>query len=268
MATITAVRKNREAKRKKVKRPKKRAKKLPRKLLFIPSSDKNFIEKWSDTANRDPLDIPKSFRQCLIGKPGVGKTLFLKNEILRIQQSKKPFERIIVMHQDQYAREYDDIDAEVITELPPNDFWMGYDEEDDEEEPDETPYRPSTLMIIDDICFGDLPKSQTNLLNRLCGFISSHCDVSLAVINQNFFEVHSVIRKCASVFVIWRPTDTDQLNTIARRVGWRAKDFKNLFDQVATKESDSIMVDMTPGTPYPLRKNGYEMIEKQRNGLL
>ena len=250
----------------------KKIKKLPRELLFIPSSDKNFIERWDDIPNRDPLNFPKSFRICLIGPVGMGKTMFIKNIICRVQNSKKKFERIFVLHQDKFAREYDDIDAEVITELPSNDFWMGYDSQDpegsDTEEPEEEEElseieRPPTLMIIDDICFKDLPKSQTLLLDRLCGFISSHCNVSLAVLNQTAFAIDPIIRKCANIWTIWRPSDTDELNIISRRVGFKSKELSSLFDDFAPNETDSIMVDKTPGSPYPLRLNGYKLIQRK-----
>ncbi len=241
----------------------KRKQKLPRKLLFIPSSDKDFIESWND--RRDPLDFPASFRMILCGKPGCGKTCMVKNIILRTQQSRKPFERIYVLHQDQHAREYDDINAEVITELPPNDFWMGYDEEDAEasaDDEDGSPERPKSLIIIDDVCFKDLPKDQTMLLDRLCGFISTHCNVSLACLNQDVFAINPIIRKCANIWCIWRPSDTDQLKTIGRRCGFKSKEFEELFNEVAPGPEDSIMVDQTNRTPYPLRKNGYHLIQK------
>lgn len=245
----------------------KKIKKLPRQLLFIPSSDKNFIEQWDDMPNRDPLNFPKSFRMCLIGPVGMGKTMMIKNIICRVQNSRKKFERIFVLHQDKFAREYDDIDAEIITELPENDFWMGYPEPDSEdEEPEQLEdsdiERPPTLMIIDDICFKDLPKSQTLLLDRLCGFISSHCNVSLAVLNQTAFAIDPIIRKCSNVWVIWRPSDTDELNVISRRVGFRSKELLHLFDEFAPHDTDSIMIDKTPGSPYPLRLNGYKLIER------
>ncbi len=245
------------------KRKKKAIKKLPRRLLFIPSTDKNFIEQWSD--NRDPLNFPKSFRICLIGPVGVGKTMLIKNIICRIQNSRQKFERIFILHQDKYAKEYEDIDGEVITELPNNDFWMGYgqEEEEEEEEEPEDVERPPTLMIIDDICFKDLPKSQTLLLDRLCGFISSHCNVSLAVLNQTAFAIDPIIRKCANIWCIWRPSDTDELNIISRRVGFKSKELNHLFDEFAPNETDSIMIDKTPGSPFPLRVNGYDLIKRK-----
>lgn len=246
---------------------------LPRKLLFIPSSDKDFIETWKSRGkNPDPLNFPASWRMVIMGKPGVGKTCFIKNVIIR---AKPPFERIFVFHQDQYAKEYDDIDAEVLTELPDNDFWMGYDSaaEEDGTDDDSAPRleeeanleeteRPKTLCIIDDICFKDLPKAQTSKLDRLCGFISTHCNISLVCINQDFFACNAIIKKCANIFVIYRPSCTDELNTIARRCGMTSKEFKYLFDKIAPNESDSITVDKTSGTPYPLRLNGFYPINR------
>lgn len=248
--------------KKKKKGKSKRSVKLPRKLLFIPSSDKDFIEKWTDKVNRDPLNYPASWRMVICGKPGVGKTGFIKNVILR---ARPKFQRIFIFHQDKFAKEYEDIDGEILTELPDNDFWMGYDEdeaeEDSEKEDEEELVRPKTLLVVDDICFKDLSRVQTARFNRICGFISSHCNISLAVINQDIFEVNSIIRKCASIWVVYRPSCTDELNIIARRCGMPGKDLKYLFDKVAVNENDSITIDKTPGTPYPLRLNGYTILD-------
>jgi len=52
---------------------------LPKRLLYVPSIDKNFTEKW--TKNRDPLNIP-GMRIILCGKPGCSKTMMIKNIIM------------------------------------------------------------------------------------------------------------------------------------------------------------------------------------------
>lgn len=258
---------------KRIKVRKKKTPKLPRRLLFVPSCDKDFTERWDDNKNsktgvitRDPLNIP-GMRIILCGRPGCGKTAMIKNIIMRVQESKVPFERIYVLHQDQYAREYRDIDAEIITELPENDFWMGYPEFDEDEEEDEDfdpddVERPKTLLVIDDICFKDMKnnKHQTALLDRLCGFISTHCNVSLAVLNQDVFAIDPIIRKCCNVWCIWKPTDKDQLMTISRRCGLPSKELENLFDKHAPGDLDSVMVDRTPHTPFPIRINGFNIV--------
>ena len=246
---------------------KKQSIRLHRRLLFITSSDKDYIEDWKQKGkNPDPLNIPHSFRMCILGGVGKGKTCFIKNQIIR---TSPPFERIFVFHQDKLAKEYDDIDAEILDELPPNDFWMGYNEDDEEDEDirnlnfeEEETVRPKTLCILDDICFANLPKEQTMRLDRLCGFISSHASVSICCINQDFFALNSIVKKCANVFVIYKPNCLDELNTIARRCGMSSKDIKYLFQNVATADNDSIMIDKTPNTPYPLRLNGFQIIKK------
>jgi hypothetical protein len=93
--------------------------------------------------------------------------------------------------------------------------------------------------------------------------ISSRYNVSLAVLNQDAFAINPIIRKCANIWVIWRPSDTDQLNIIARRVGFKSKEFSNIFDTIAPREHDSILVDKTSGTPFPLRLNAYQMLKMQ-----
>ena len=88
--------------RKRSKRPR-----LPRKLLAFKSNDKDFIEAWSDIANRDPLNFPLSYRLVATGKPGAGKTRYIKNVVARRYPR---FERIYVMHADPLAQEYEDLD--------------------------------------------------------------------------------------------------------------------------------------------------------------
>lgn len=236
--------------------------KLPKRLIYVKSSDKDFIEKWN--ASRDPLDFPASFRMCLTGKPGCSKTMFCKNIVMRIQSSSKPFERIIVMHQDRKAKEYKDLDPIVISELPENDFWMNYNDEDEETEDgeeEEEEQRPKTLCIIDDICFRDMDKNQSILLDRLCGFISTHCNVSLMCINQDVFAIDPIIRKCCNIWVIWKPSCVDELKIISRRCGLKSKDLETIFNKYATNFMDSITIDQTLKSPYPIRLNGYTLIQ-------
>lgn len=242
----------------------KRHQRLPRKLLFIPSSDKDFIETWSQKGrNPDPLNLPASWRMCIMGTVGVGKTNFIKNVIIR---SRPPFARIFVLHNDPLAQEYNDIDAEILTELPDNDFWLGYNQTDEngekieEEEDLEDTIRPKSLIVLDDICFAEMSRQQTNRLDRLVCSISSHANVSVCCINQDWFSCNPIIKKTGNIFVIYRPHCTDELSTIARRIGMSGKELKYLFDNIATKNSDSIMVDKTSGSPYPLRLNGFNII--------
>ena len=50
---------------------------------------------------------------------------------------------------------------------------------------------------------------------------------------------------------------------IARKSGLKPNDFKYMFDNLMTEQRDSLWIDMTSGSPYPLRKNGFEIITKE-----
>ena len=249
--------------RKRSKRPR-----LPRKLLAFKSNDKDFIEAWSDIANRDPLNFPLSYRLVATGKPGAGKTRYIKNVVARRYPR---FERIYVMHADPLAQEYDDLDCEMLSKLPPTDFWLYGVEEDDtgkeaeidpEEEQDDAADRPATLVILDDICWDNYDKTQLKRLDRLCGMVSTHANVSVIITAQDVFAVPAIVRKCADIWVLWRPTDLDEFGTIGRRVGIKKKDLLNIFDTHCPTPQDNLTIDLTHKSPYPLRINGYTMIQR------
>ena len=79
--------------------------------------------------------------------------------------------------------------------------------------------------------------------------------------HQNFFGLEPVIKKCANIFVIWRPRDRDEIGRIEKRVGLDKGVLKEIFDAVAHDEHDSICVDHSRGSPSPLRLNLWTPIE-------
>jgi hypothetical protein len=222
--------------------------KLPKQILPIYSCDKNRYEKWTKT--RDPLNIPKPFRISLTSRPGMGKTLTIKNILIRCTPE---FEAVYLLHCDGQGLEYvNDVDIEVLDELPEIEFWDDLDEDGN---------RSHKLLIIDDVDFSLFNKKQKHVLDRTLGFVSTHWNLSICVAGQNFFSLPPIIRKCVNMFIIWSPTDLDELNIISRRCGIPSKKLKALFQKHITKESDSLWIDMTTRSPYPLRVNGYQLID-------
>ena len=55
------------------------------------------------------------FRLCCVGPPNVGKTNVIYNIIYH---KKPPFEKIFILHNDNSTKEYQNIDAEYLEELP------------------------------------------------------------------------------------------------------------------------------------------------------
>ena len=91
--------------------------KLPDKILIIPNADKEFHEVVDQT---NLANMPHPNRIAFIANPNSGKTLAIKNVLLR---SFPPYERIIVFHADPTSEEYNDIDAEYIDYIQEVDYW-------------------------------------------------------------------------------------------------------------------------------------------------
>ena len=213
---------------------------LPNKLAMIHSSDKTFHESYKE--GDDLLNFTHPFRAVLCGPPHSGKSLCIKNLIIR---QNPMFEKIMVLHCDENASEYDDVGAEILTEIP---------------EPNEFDGAEKTLVVIDDAEVNKLSKQQYRCLDRLVGYVSTHKNVSVCIASQDSFSIPPIARKCANLYILWKPRDIDSLKTIGRRTGIKSDEFKKLFDEHIVNHYDSIWIDLTHNSPAPLRKNGYELI--------
>ena len=232
---------NAPSKRKKRRRKKQR---LPQRLLIMPNADKGFHEKWRP--GRDLLNLPHPWRALCMGRPNSGKTLVIKNILLRADP---PFERVVVIHCDPgYTSEYEDVGAEMLEEIPEPKDWDG---------------EQKTLCVLDDLEYKQMPKEQKRALDRLCGYVSTHCNVSVCITGQDPFNLPVIARRCANVLIMWRSHDWSMMSQLARKTGMTAKDFKDVFDNHCPERHDSLWVDMTSKSPAPLRKNGYEILDRQ-----
>jgi hypothetical protein len=225
-------------------KPKKKPKKkLPQCIIPIKNPDKLFHEKW--TPSRDPLDLPHPFRICLLGKPNSGKTTIMKNIIVRCTPE---FEEILLVHCDgDNTAEFDDLDVEVIDSIP----------HITDLDPD-----VKRLIILEDLEYGQMPKEQKACLDRLYGYASTHKNTSVMMTSQDGFSIPAICRRCCNIWVIWKVDDTDSMNTIGRRIGLKKAQIEGLFNEHLNDSHDSLWVDLTKNTPFPLRINGYQMISK------
>lgn len=240
---------------------KKKGTKFKKVIYPFLSADKGHEERWY--AGRDPMDWPKPIRAVFAGSPSCGKTRAVLNIILRSN-----FDAVYVLHEDKNTREYDPCGAKILTELPPNSFWINGGKDEDESESssdsdsDEEKEKLPICLVIDDICYAErFNKVQAARLNRVCGFISSHFNVSLLLCAQDFTEVPAIARRCSQYFAIWRPTCLDNLNTIGRRVGLNSVQMRDLFETHVKDFEDVIVFDKSVRTPYPIRKNFFQIIK-------
>lgn len=211
-------------------------------LAVFPNEDKLWHEKWNK--NRNIMNIPHPFRCVICGPPNCGKT----SMILNLLMSNRPyFEKVIVIHCDpEYTKEYNDIDAEMMNEIPCPNEWEGL---------------CKTLVILDDLEYKDMPKEQKRNLNRLFGFVSTHKNISVCLSAQDAFNIPPGVRRCANLWVLWKIDDMDCIKALSRKIRLSAKKITELFEDNLENRHDSIMVDNTDNSPYRIRKNGTIHIE-------
>jgi hypothetical protein len=231
----------------KKKRKAKRGKiRLPNKILPLPNPDKKFHEKWY--RGRNMLNIPHPFRCVCLGPPNVGKTTIVKNLLLRAYPQ---FEEVVVIHCDSgYTKEYDDIgdNLEILDQIPAPEDWDG---------------EVKTLVVLDDLEFKGMTKIQRRNLDRLFGYVSTHKNISCILCSQDAFNVPPIVRRCSNLWVLWRCPDLDAMATCARKTGLKSGNFNAIFNQLMMEPKDSLWIDTTSSTPFPMRKNGYTLIHKK-----
>jgi hypothetical protein len=238
-------------KRKYKERRKKRVPALPNEVVVIKNADKDtggWVETWDKPKSRSAGHLPHSFRLLALGGVSRGKTNYMKNLFLRHQSSSKKFKKLYVITCDLSSREWDDCEpTEILDHMPDISLF-----EDGSQK---------MLVIIDDYEFERCSKDELRKLTTLFRMISSHKNVSIMCSYQSFFHCPSIARKTANVFILYKPTSDGELHTIANRVGIKYDVLYNLFRKHCTEYHDHIMLDMTPNSPYPIRKNIYEVIQ-------
>ena len=217
---------------------------LPNEILALPNADKTFHESW--TKGRNMLNIPHPFRCVALGPPNCGKGTIIKNLILR---AKPAFEEIFIIHCDpEYTKEWIDIGGEMMAEIPAPDAWEG---------------EVKTLVILDDLEFKTMDKIQRRNLDRLFGFVSTHKNISIVLAAQDTFNVPPIVRRCSNLWVMWKCPDLDAMSAVSRKSGMSSSNFNSIFKQLMLEKHDSLWIDMTSKSPYPLRKNGYTLITRK-----
>ena len=215
--------------------------KLPDQLIPIPNADKAFHEKW--TKGRNKLNIPHPFRAVCLGPPNSGKSTIVKNLLLRADPQ---FEEVFVVHCDpNYTKEYDDVCGIMLESIPAPEQWEG---------------ALKTLVILDDLEFKGMSKDQRRCLDRLFGFVSTHKNISCILCSQDPFNVPPIVRRCSNLWILWKCSDLDAMSTCARKTG---VPLKQLFTQLNIDGHNSLWLDMTEKSPYPIRKNGYTVVRKE-----
>jgi hypothetical protein len=233
---------------KQIDKMKKRIKKTkyPDKIIVIPNPDKQYHEKWYKGRNK--LNIPHPFRGIFCGTVNCGKTLSIKNIIMKCDNP--PFEEIYLIHIDgNYSREWSDtIDEDhFLDDIPHVSWYEGI---------------KKTLIILEDLAYQDMNKTQKENLKRLYGYASTHKNLSCLLTTQGFYEIPKLIRTCSNLFLLYPSSDYTEIRSISRKVGLKKGELEFLFNKYCHKPHDSIMLDLTSNSPYPIRLNMFDIIKK------
>lgn len=229
---------------------------LPNKIIPIPNPDKNHHEKWYSNKEgklRNPLNIPSPTRIILAGGVNSGKTTIMKNIIVR---AKPIYETIIIIHcSPEATHEYDDlINFKILSSIPTvNEFNALLGDK-------------KGLVILEDLEYKGMKKDELKNLDRLMGYVSTHLGgghgISVFITCQDWFSLPTIIKRMANFYILWKTKDLDSLAMIARKSGLEPDQFKSLMKGLEGR--DSLWLDFTKDTPYPVRLNGFEMIQIQK----
>ncbi len=237
----------------KIKKIKKDKNEYPNEIIIIPNNEKKWHEQWYP--GRNMLNPPHPWRclMCSI-QPNLGKTGLAKNLILRAHPK---FEEIFLLHcGGDMTTEYDDIDVKKISELRPTNS-------------DVFNPKVKTLLILEDKNFKFMKKDALKRLDRIYGYVSTHRNLSILCCTQSFFDVPVSSRRMSNIYVLWAYTkDKDSFRCIARRVGIDKEEIEYLVKTYLHSPYDTLWIDATKFSPYPIRKNGFELIQNYQGQMV
>jgi len=211
---------------------------LPDRILPIKCIDKKDTDYWYK--GRNLLNIPHPFRACLIAPPSGGKSTAIKNILIRADP---PYEEIFVTHFDsEGSHEWNDLASYISNELP---------------DPLSIDRDKKRCLIIEDLNLKMLESAEASKLNRLCGYTSSHCNLSIFITCQNYSDLNSSIRRMCNLFVIFRNPDVSSMATLSNRVGLTRKQMIDYL-QLLNEPHSSLWIDLTLHTPKKIRLNGFD----------
>jgi len=230
--------------------PQAKKRKVASQIVAIKNPDKDFHESWKPRMVngkrmiRHPMNKPHPSRGVLFGPPGTGKTTIVLNMVIR---QDPPFETIYVIHIDgKFTKEYNKlVNFTKLPSIPDPDWWSG---------------ETKTLVVLDDLEYKFMSKSQKANLDRLFGYVSTHKNISVILTAQEGFNVPTCARRCADLWVLWQGRDMDAMQQLARKGGLKKIDLDAIYHAFDFDLRDSLWLDTTPYSPYPIAINGTEVI--------
>jgi hypothetical protein len=243
-------RKKREQKAKKKYRPK-----LPQNKIQIIKNPEKDKGNWMESYRSPPKGAsvgwwPHPVKALFLGGCGRGKTNLIKNSFLQHQGGRgKPYKELYIITCSDMCSEYDDLEyTGLLTEIPDADFFSG---------------KEKTCVILDDFEMSNLSSSDKRKLSTLFRYVATHRNVSIFCGFQSAFDTPPIIRKCSDVFVIYKPNNRQEVDTLANRLNLESRDLRYIFKHICNGVYDALCVNNIPGAPYRLTKNLHTPIEME-----
>jgi len=223
----------------------KKNKRLPKHFIELPQNPDK--EKHSEISNViTTFRTPARF--LLISDPSRGKTF----QCMQILANQRPFfDNLIISSPFEESKEWDCADpTDVITGIPPPEYFEEFE--------------GRTAFVMED--FTANTKEDKQNLSKLFRFVSSHggdsYGITIFLLFQEWFLVPLIARRTANVFVLWDCVDKASQGQIERRIGMPKGQLTELFKLCKDDKRNSICIDKTAGSKFPLRLNLYTSIKQ------
>jgi hypothetical protein len=206
-------------------------------MAIIEIKNKDKIGHGADVKN--PKFMPYSPSVLIwAGKKNSGKGVAVKNIIGRAEP---PYDVIKIWHIDEKTLEWDDC-GEIITELPEYDSWDR---------------KKKNLFIWDETNFVGMNKEMRGKCDRYCQYMSTHYQITICILNQDFISIPTTLRRCADWWCLWPSVDHESMSCVSRKT---SHSMKQLAKQFCKTKWDFIVFDHSGNGPK-LRVNIFDAID-------
>jgi hypothetical protein len=185
-----------------------------------------------------------------MARPNSGKSNFIFNLIL---QAHPEYEQVILIHPDEHSKEYERVHAIVRKDIPAPEEWQTITNNAEKK----------TICIIDDLEIKLIDKKQKSNLDRLFGYVSTHCGVSCIITSQDGYSIPVTVRRNLNVYIFWKSPDSQAVAGLLRKAGLTKEHIKKVFNQLLNSRFDNFTVDLTANSPAMYRRNAFEVIPEE-----